>query len=548
MKAEAILRRLIAARSDSGTAMELAMADALVQCISADPYFAARPEQFGAWDIGDALKRPVVWALKKGTGRHTLVLTGHYDAVGIANYGPLAPLACDPNGLAAALRQSDALDGEARRDLESGQWLFGRAGADMKAGLALNLEALFEHAPGALNILFAAVPDEENLSAGARGAAGLFRHLAGRYGLEYVFGVISESNPRLPERGDPLPFYSGSCGKVMPVVVARGHLAHAARSMNGLNSATLISRIADAVELNPALISRDKGMGTHPPAVQILRDMKVLYDVSTPQYSAVAFNLTYLQSRAPLDLLEQIRGLCAEALGQAVEKYRAVYTGLAAEGVLAADAMLEFAPAAYLASEVEQMAAQKAGYAGFRRALKEKLEQAVAEGTETLQLATMKYLQALMDFAGLPAATAVVAIAPPFYPAANSDYLGDYTGELAARLTGALAGQGIQARAMPYSEGITDMSYLACTDPAGAEKVMENIALRGPLYDVDFKAIAQNGFPSMLIGPAGKTIHQAMERVYLPDVNENIPAVYRQLIELLEQDAGQAEGSGTPNG
>lgn len=533
MNAETILRRLIAIQSDSGTSMELAVAREIVDILAGDPYFKAHPDHYGAWDGGDLLGRPVVWALKKGSGLKTLVLSGHYDAVGIDNYGSLARLACDPDALMEALRADPGLAADIRADLESGDWLFARGAADMKAGLALNLEALLDYEPGSLNILMTAVSDEENLSAGARQAAGLYAQLAGRFGLEYALGVVGESNARKVSAGEAHPLINGSVGKIMPVVVARGHLAHAARCLSGLNSATLVARIADKVELNLDLVSQDKGVSTHPPSVQILRDMKVLYDVSMPEHSACAFNLTFLQSSDPLVMLEAIRGLCQQALEEGVSKYRAAYGAMADRGLLPREDMLDFAPAVYLSGEVEAMVAQKPGYEAFRQDLSHRLEQAVVRKEDTLQGATMKYLQALITFAGLPPATAVVGIAPPYYPAVNNDYLGPEASMVSQALVEALAPLGVRAQAVSYSQGMTDLSYMSCANPIAAMGVMDNIPLRGPVYDTDFNTIASIGIPTMLIGPAGKCIHQAGERVYLPDVRHNIPRVFRQLIALL---------------
>jgi arginine utilization protein RocB len=67
------------------------------------------------------------------------------------------------------MKIKEVLQIEARNDLESGDYIFGRGTADMKGGGSIQL-ALFkryselEDFPG--NILLIAVPDEENLSAG----------------------------------------------------------------------------------------------------------------------------------------------------------------------------------------------------------------------------------------------------------------------------------------------------------------------------------------------------------------------------------------------
>ncbi|WP_205417899.1 M20/M25/M40 family metallo-hydrolase, partial [Escherichia coli] len=59
---------------------------------------------------------------------------------------------------------------EARRDLESGDWIFGRGTADMKSGLIVQAAVLAELSenPDALdvNLLYLAVADEENNACG----------------------------------------------------------------------------------------------------------------------------------------------------------------------------------------------------------------------------------------------------------------------------------------------------------------------------------------------------------------------------------------------
>lgn len=63
----------------------------------------------------------------------------------------------------------------ARRDLESGQWLFGRGVADMKCGVATATAVLEDLArdpsPLRSNVAVLFVPDEENSSLGMLGAA-----------------------------------------------------------------------------------------------------------------------------------------------------------------------------------------------------------------------------------------------------------------------------------------------------------------------------------------------------------------------------------------
>lgn len=76
----------------------------------------------------------------------TIVLISHFDTVQTEEYGDLEMLAFQPEQLTKKLLdRKDDLPEEARIDLESGNYLFGRGTMDMKMGLALHM-ALIEKA------------------------------------------------------------------------------------------------------------------------------------------------------------------------------------------------------------------------------------------------------------------------------------------------------------------------------------------------------------------------------------------------------------------
>ena len=52
---------------------------------------------------GDAVGRSNVFALKRGPGRRTIMLTGHFDVVPVEDYGALKHLAFDAEKLLPAL-------------------------------------------------------------------------------------------------------------------------------------------------------------------------------------------------------------------------------------------------------------------------------------------------------------------------------------------------------------------------------------------------------------------------------------------------------------
>lgn len=54
-----------------------------------------------------------------------MILMGHIDTVGVDDFGSLKEYAFDPERLPEVLRQMD-LGEDVRRDLDSGEYMFGR--------------------------------------------------------------------------------------------------------------------------------------------------------------------------------------------------------------------------------------------------------------------------------------------------------------------------------------------------------------------------------------------------------------------------------------
>lgn len=128
----------------SGTRSEVQTAEKVFSLLKNMPYFQSHPSQL--WRIpvpDDPLGRFDVAAYLELNPRakKCVILSGHMDVVGVEEYGHLAELAFDPEALRERITELPLSD-EARRDLESGAWIFGRGTADMKLGLALGLELL----------------------------------------------------------------------------------------------------------------------------------------------------------------------------------------------------------------------------------------------------------------------------------------------------------------------------------------------------------------------------------------------------------------------
>ena len=535
MSIKTLVCDLMARRSDTGTAHEAAMADLIFAKIKADPYFAKHSDHCGLFDGGDHLGRPVVWALKKGSGSRTVIFSGHYDTVGTSCYGELEAYCLDPNAVQKHLLQLPFADTELKRDLVSGDWMFGRGSADMKSGIALNLHVLFEYEPGDVNVLFTAVSDEENLSAGARQAVSLYTDLQTRFGLEYALCVISEPSERSVETDEPIQLIMGGAGKILPIVIAKGTPTHGSNMLYGINSAHLISRIVTSSEYDMSYVSSDKDRMTQPPTVQFLRDLKSGYDVSMPEFSAAALNVTFFMEADASHYLEKLKAAASQAIAEILEVRARTFDRFAAmSGTKRRPSALPDASVLTLA-ELESRMHHAPGFEAFKEKAQLTVSEKVKSG-ETLLSACIGYVRDLMSFSAIPAPFVVVAVAPPYYPAVHCDYLSKDINPLLDALIAQLAAkQGLRAHKVAYSPAMTDMSYTSCADLPAAKTIMDNMSAPASDYNMDVEAMARLNIPTVMIGPAQKDIHQIGERVYLPDVTESLPLLFCELIQLAGQ-------------
>jgi arginine utilization protein RocB len=145
-------------------------------------------------------------------------------------------------------------------------------------------------------------------------------------------------------------------------------------------------------------------------------------------------------------------------------------------------------------------------------------------------MASILYIRDLMAFAG-GGPMLVAGIAPPYYPAVSNASLGKNITPIVQDVLRSLERQGIRAVLEEYSKDMMDLSYMSCADPESALKVMGSMPLPASVYDMDIGLMAKLAIPTLVIGPAGKEIHMPGERVYLPDVERDMPAVFRQIIK-----------------
>jgi len=298
------------------------------------PWLAGLLRSLGHW--GDAAEvwtfpvaegdgRHCVAMLVRGEGPETVVLTGHYDTVTVADYGDLAPLATSPDSLLPALmdrvaQAASPAEARARADFAVGGWVPGRGLLDMKGGLAAGLAAMaaFAGEDGRRgNLLFVAVPDEENASAGAKAAALALPGIARERGLEVVAAVNLDSIADDGDGSHGRVIALGTVGKVLPTAFFVGAPVHSGFPLRGLNAAVLAGSVAQRLEWAPELTDESAAEAGTPVSLLALRDGKDGYDVTTPG-TAWAYWSVLNHRRDPSTVLRIVARLAREAVADCV--------------------------------------------------------------------------------------------------------------------------------------------------------------------------------------------------------------------------------------
>jgi arginine utilization protein RocB len=547
----------VAVPTHTGTPLERQAEGFYRDWFAGTPYFRAHPDHCGLHALpDDPTGRSVAWALvRRGDSARTVILIHHYDTADVLDYGPLQDLAHAPAALARRMAElaetgPGTIPPEAAADLAGGEWLFGRGICDMKGGAAIEmalLEAQAEYpgAPG--NLLLLGLPDEENLSAGMRGAIPLLHELRTRFALDFRLLVNTEPHMRVePSTG---VLYEGSVGKIMPVVYVKGAAAHAGQVFNGFNPILLLAEIIRRTELDPAFLEVVDGEATLPPTWLYCKDRKDYYDVSLPLAAAGYLNLLTLE-RTPGECLERLRSTCRDAFAAVVDRMGECHREYCRRaGLPGTD--LPWRPDVRSFDELERSAAAHGGaaYAEARARRREEMEAAIGTGRTSLAEASVALVELALSHSGIAAPVVVLALAPPYYPSVCNRQV---RARLAAdpdadprspflELAGLAGSLQAYARAAwdqaytvtGYFNGLSDLSYAICPfAPEAMAATASAMPLWGEGYSIPFAGIRDLGMPVLNVGPWGKDFHKLTERVYLPDLCGRTPALVEEAVRL----------------
>jgi len=318
---EKTLLTLVSCSSISGTSEEKNMAKEIYNLLSEMEYFISNPDLLALNPIpDDPHGRFFVTAMLRGNSNKTIIMLNHHDIVGLSDYGAYKELALNPHALTKAINPS-ILPDSARADLLSGEWIFGRGVMDMKCGISLQLNLLEELSknpqslPG--NILFLSVPDEENNSAGMLAAVPFLTQRMEEESLTYA--ALINSEPCSFNSDGSYNVYIGAIGKILPMFYCVGKETHAADPFGGINANLMAAEIERIMEVNADLADTADGESSMPPTNLKSKDVKELYNVSTPAASVAYYNIFTL-NRSPKDILAQLMTIGQDAFRNAIQK------------------------------------------------------------------------------------------------------------------------------------------------------------------------------------------------------------------------------------
>lgn len=503
-----ITKELVAAYSPTNTAREQQVEEYILKFLQQQKYFAERPQQCGFYEVsGDVHGRSSVYGLVLGASRKTVIFMGHHDVVDTEVYGKLAEYAVNHDQLVQALSKTE-LSEEADEDLHSGEWLFGRGSCDMKGGTAVQMALLEEYAlqPELGSLLFISVPDEEAFSAGMRSCLPLLQKLRQEYGLEYVLAVNCE--PNSVENGKQT-VYSGSVGKILPVVLVQGKTVQIGSYSQGVNPIAVLAEIICATEADYGFCDYADAEKTVPPVWSFMRDLKSVYDFSLPLRCAAYCNILNF-SKTPDEVLLWLKGKCLKAARIAMSKQ-------------ACGHQVQVLTFAELLTEAEK----SAEFTLFYKDLQLKQQMKLQKEHVSYPDLTIWTMEQVLEFMQWNEPVVVLGFAPPYYPALNSNNLSSSFAETEAYLK-----QLLNVEIKQYFMGISDCSYLGLDKSCDYKIFADNTPLWGRFYSFNAEVLEKLQIPFLLLGPWGKDLHQKTERVNINSLCKVMPQVIRQLCQF----------------
>lgn len=532
---------LVSIPSMNGTRGERDIADAIEAYLRAIPYFAAHPELVITQNLkDDPLGRRNVMALLKGgdgTLTDTILLHGHIDTVDVDDFGPLKEYAFDCAKLDEVLRDAE-LPEDARRDLESGEYLFGRGACDMKGGDAVFL-VLARHLaeqPEALhgNLLLSFNPVEETLHQGIIEELPELQQLQREHGLHFRLAINNDFICPMYAGDRTRYVYTGAVGKLLPMFYIIGRETHVAQCFEGFSPALTAAELTRIIDRNPAFCDGYKGEYSLPPTVLKMQDLKERYNVQTPRTACVYFNY-FVHNRQLTEIMAQLKEAARTALDRVTQEADAHYRTYCELSGMQYSPLLEPSQVLDYRALYERT---KAAYTGDLDTLIEQTLQASIAAGEDMRVSSLRIVEKLSEVSGIKTPTVVVFFATPFCP--HNTLKSEVPEEQAVyeQIAGIAAAFGAESgetmKLQQFFPSLTDSSYLKIDDDADSIATLQaNFPGYENLYPVPLETAKVLNIPAVNYGVWGKDCHKWTERIHIPYSFGRLPQFILKTIETI---------------
>ncbi len=481
------------------------IADRIFSILSDFVYFKKYPQYLQVCPVKDDPfgRYSVIALLKNPDVSDTVLGIGHFDTVPTEDYGPLKPLAHQPNLLKNALKDF-IRDPEILRDLDDENFLFGRGSLDMKSGIAIWL-TLLEHLsknPKGKNLMVVFVCDEEGDSKGMIDALPVIRQMSSEFDLNIESAIDTDyTSPQYPKDNRRF-IYGGTIGKILVQFLCIGKEAHASDPYAGIDANQLVSALIEEINLNPEYCDRCGDDVAVAPITLSIKDDKTGYSVQTAKMASVSFNVTIIGQT--VDQWQQKLLLAAQKAQQKViDRLNESYSVYCTEKGFP----LETLP-------------WQADVRSFHDDGQTHLTISPNEDEREFSLRWVKE-QAQYD----PAPRIILFLSMPYYPNQKIDLTNPRHREFIGAIRQCAPGY-TYCNNYPY---ISDLSFVSRPKTEDIESLKRLIPGYDQLQRIDWSVLDFLDIPMINLGPWGKDAHKLTERVHIP----SIISVYQILTEYL---------------
>ncbi|QUH19677.1 M20/M25/M40 family metallo-hydrolase [Alkaliphilus sp. B6464] len=541
-RAEELAIELTSILSVVGTKEENNVVERIYEFFGEMDYFKNNPESLKYVDvINDEIGRKSTLATikgKKGNSNKTVILIGHTDTVGITDYGDLKEYATKPLELIEKLKEV-IIPEEAKIDLDTGDYIFGRGIFDMKCGVAIIMTIMEELAKNVDNlegnVVFAAVCDEEGNSGGMLSVVPELVRLKESEGYEYLAVIDTDySAPRYV--GDENRYvYIGTVGKLMPSFFIVGKETHVGEPYKGLDPNQISSSITKEFNLNMEYCDVAEGEVSLPPITLRQQDLKTEYSVQIAKTSYLYFNYaTHIST--PDEVMNRMLVGAFKAFQNTIDELNNQYKSYCKMSSYPYAELPWKARVITYEELVEKVRAEKGEELNL---MLEKLSRELLDNDKIDErVFALKLVEQVHKMWSDKEPVVIAYFSPPYYP-----HIYVEGNEVKEKILLRAVDDAIEAadnkfnivrkKFYPY---ISDLSYAAAPKENSIIGVLkENMPGFGVKYNLPLKEMQELNLPVVNIGPFGKDAHKFTERVER-DYSFNVlpKMVYDTILNLLK--------------